>query len=112
MSKHPKWSFSQCMRHAFFTGAGYGDLEKITPEDLKRWTGYEPPDVGCFKAMDEHFALVEKDTQKLAEDAAVMTLAAEKIEEQRAEIERLRKQVADWQMAYNECALSGPKDFE
>lgn len=24
------FSFSNCLRHAFFTGAGYGDLERIS----------------------------------------------------------------------------------
>lgn len=46
------FSFSQCLRHAFFAGAGYGELERLSDADQKRWTDYDPPMVGSFKNMD------------------------------------------------------------
>lgn len=51
-------SFSNVLRHAFFAGAGYGDLEKISPEDQKRWVDFDPPMVGSFKKMFELFGLI------------------------------------------------------
>lgn len=45
-------SFSNCLRHAFFAGAGYGELERITEADQKRWVEYDPPMVGAFVKMD------------------------------------------------------------
>ena len=36
------FSFGQCLRHAFFVGAGYGDYTKISEADQKRFTAFEP----------------------------------------------------------------------
>lgn len=87
-SKNPEWSYSQCLRHAFLTGAGYGDLEKISEDDLRRWTSYDPPKVGCFETMDKHF-----ETMRL--DAKLMEEATAKIEELRAERDSLKAALRD-----------------
>lgn len=51
--KHPQASFANCLRHAFFTGAGYDSLEKkITDDDQRRWCEYDPPRVGSFVTME------------------------------------------------------------
>jgi len=47
------FSFSQCLRHAFMSGAGYGDCDKISEEDLKRWSSYDFPEVGSFARVKE-----------------------------------------------------------
>ncbi|WP_141494062.1 hypothetical protein [Rhizobium sp. S9] len=44
-------TFSSCLRHAFFEGAGYGDLERISEEDQKRWVKYDPSELAPFKRM-------------------------------------------------------------
>lgn len=49
-----QFSFSQCLRHAFMTGAGYGELDKIKSDDLARWAEYDPAmSRGAFKRMNE-----------------------------------------------------------
>jgi hypothetical protein len=79
-----RFSYSQCLRHAFMSGAGYGDLDKISEEDQQRWVHYDPPvSAGPFKRMND---LVEK----CAGDTAIMEQATAKIEEQREEIKRLK----------------------
>lgn len=45
------FSFANCLRHAFMSGAGYGELERITEEDQRRWCSYDPPEVGSFAKM-------------------------------------------------------------
>lgn len=35
-------SFANCLRHAFMSGAGYGDLERISEDDLHAWVNYDP----------------------------------------------------------------------
>lgn len=95
MSKHPELSFAACLRHAFFTGAGYGDLEKISDADLARWVTFEPPETGCFASMKEHFAEHHKDIVRLEEDSAVMEQATAKIEEQRETIRRYREALTE-----------------
>lgn len=49
------FSFSQCLRYAFFAGAGYADFAKVSDEDQDRWVAFEPPKTGCFASMSEHF---------------------------------------------------------
>jgi len=44
MSKSVEFTFSQMLRHAFLSGAGYGDLEKISAKDQDRWMNYAPPE--------------------------------------------------------------------
>ncbi len=51
-NKHPEWSFSQCLRYAFFSGAGYADLEKISEEDQRRWCAFDPSELELFKRME------------------------------------------------------------
>lgn len=46
------FSFAQCLRHAFFSGVGYGDSERISAEDQARWTAYDPPKVGSFASIE------------------------------------------------------------
>lgn len=46
------FSFGNCLRHAFMTGAGYGDLQRIEDADIRRWCEYDPPEVGAFKTME------------------------------------------------------------
>ncbi|WP_140427037.1 hypothetical protein [Ensifer aridi] len=50
---NPLFSFSQCVRHAFFAGAGYGDLERISDEDQDRWVAYDPSELPPFKRVQE-----------------------------------------------------------
>jgi len=45
-------TFAACLRHAFMTGAGYGDLDKITEVDQFRWVEYDPSELASFKKMD------------------------------------------------------------
>ncbi len=45
------FTFSNCLRHAFLTGAGYGDLERISDEDLLRWVEYDPSELTPFVKM-------------------------------------------------------------
>jgi hypothetical protein len=49
--KNPLFAFGNCLRHAFMTGAGYGEMEKITDFDQKRWVEYDPPETGSFATM-------------------------------------------------------------
>lgn len=47
MNNTPKnlpFTFARCLRHAFMTGAGYGDFDKISEDDQKRWVEYNPDD--------------------------------------------------------------------
>jgi hypothetical protein len=45
---HVVLALAACLRHAFMAGAGYGDLEKISDEDVKRWVEWSPPNKGPF----------------------------------------------------------------
>jgi hypothetical protein len=51
------------LRHAFYTGAGYGDTDKISDEDQKRWTAYDPTEEG-FKRISEVLHEKEQSTAK------------------------------------------------
>lgn len=48
-----RFSFAMCQRHAFLSGAGYGDLEVVKQADLDRFCDYDPPMVGSFQRMEE-----------------------------------------------------------
>jgi len=41
--KNIDFKLSLLLRHAFLTGAGYGDNEKVDSVDQVRWIEYEPP---------------------------------------------------------------------
>lgn len=43
---------SNLLRHAFYTGAGYGDLQRLTDFDQKRWLDYDPTGLAQFKRID------------------------------------------------------------
>lgn len=60
--KNPLFSFANCLRHAFMTGAGYGDLDRISDEDIYRWCCYDPPEVGPFATMAEVIAAYRRET--------------------------------------------------
>lgn len=51
-----KLSFYRCLRHAFMSGAGYGDFENISDRDIGRWTEYDPPRSGSFAEVEEAIA--------------------------------------------------------
>lgn len=51
--KNPFFAFAACLRHAFMTGAGYGDNDHIAVTDLVRWTDYDPPPTGAFKTVSD-----------------------------------------------------------
>lgn len=42
--KNLEFTFSQMLRHAFMSGAGYDETHKINPHDLDRWMDYRPPE--------------------------------------------------------------------
>lgn len=44
MAKLSPLTLSNLLRHAFMTGAGYGELERISEDHQQAWTSYEPPE--------------------------------------------------------------------
>ncbi|MBB4192746.1 hypothetical protein [Rhizobium aethiopicum] len=58
--KSPLLTFSSCLRHAFFEGAGYKDLERISDDDQRRWVEYDPTDLAPFKRMQEALAATDE----------------------------------------------------
>jgi hypothetical protein len=44
------------------SGAGYGDLERISETDQQRWSHYNPPDVGAFTRMNEAILKIAEPT--------------------------------------------------
>ncbi|QBQ72137.1 hypothetical protein Milano_115 [Agrobacterium phage Milano] len=59
--KNPLFSFANCLRHAFMTGAGYGESERISDADQRRWCEYDPPNVGSFSTMADVLASAARD---------------------------------------------------
>lgn len=59
-----QFSLSQCLRHAFMSGAGYGEGDRISEEDLRRWSQYEPPNVGSFERVNKAIESAEKTTDR------------------------------------------------
>lgn len=59
--KNPLFAFAACLRHAYMTGAGYGDNDHIAVADVIRWTDYDPPSTGAFKTMSDVIASAERD---------------------------------------------------
>jgi hypothetical protein len=49
--KNPLFAFSACLRHAFMSGAGYGDHDRITDYHIDAWCNYDPPESGPFTTM-------------------------------------------------------------
>ena len=58
--KNPLFSFANCLRHAFMTGAGYGESERVSEADQRRWCEYDPPSTGSFKTMSDILASAER----------------------------------------------------
>lgn len=80
------FSFANCLRHAFFEGAGYGDLEKIKDEDQRRWCSYDPPRVGSFisieSAIEQHGAFLSG-LRAIVERADNCELGSSKVQDMR-----------------------------
>lgn len=57
--KNPMFAFAACLRHAFMAGAGYGEMERISEADQRRWVEYDPPNVGSFKTIADVIAASE-----------------------------------------------------
>lgn len=49
--KNPHFAFNNCLRHAFMSGAGYGDYDRISDAHIDAWCNYDPPESGPFKTM-------------------------------------------------------------
>lgn len=57
------FSLSQCLRHAYMSGAGYGDCDKISEEDQRRWASYEMPSVSSFERIVKALEAADKAEQ-------------------------------------------------
>lgn len=78
--KNPMFAFAACLRHAFMTGAGYGDDDHIAVADIVRWTEYDPPSAGSFKKMNDIIAAAGHDeyVQTVTRKELVETMGAVK----------------------------------
>lgn len=64
-------TLSSLMRHAFMSGAGYGDLDKISEADQARWVEYDPPQTGRMKDLID---AIERPTPKAPQDMSLREL--------------------------------------
>lgn len=55
---------STLIRHAFFSGAGYGEFEKISEEDSRRWVEYDPTTLAASQRVNAACGLANR-TQEL-----------------------------------------------
>lgn len=100
--KNPMFAFATCLRHAFMTGAGYGDDDHIAVADIVRWTEYDPPSTGSFKTMNDiiaasgHNEYVQTVTRKeLVEMTGAVKQTIVNTEEFEKAIERANKAIRE-----------------
>lgn len=45
------FDLTSLLRHAFMSGRGLGDGDKISDDDAKAWMDYDPSDMNAFKRV-------------------------------------------------------------
>lgn len=66
------FSFSACLRHAFMTGAGYGDLERISDEDQRRFCDFDPSALTPFERVSDALSAHDDMLSALREAAEIL----------------------------------------
>lgn len=47
------FDLTSLLRHAFLTGRGLKDGDRLSPDDAKAWMDYDPTDMNAFKRVSD-----------------------------------------------------------